>query len=130
MDKKERRRLASKRYYERNKQKCYQASLKWKKNNPEKVKISQAKTDRRPCAMKTRLIRCWKNQGIIDGDYESLYNEFVNTKECMICGHDFSKYKKCLDHDHDTGEVRYICCDNCNNKFLSLRCNNFSLNVK
>ena len=43
MDKKERHRLASKRYYERNKQKCFQANLKWKKNNPEKVKISQAK---------------------------------------------------------------------------------------
>ena len=129
MDKKERRRLAYTKYYENNKQKCYEASLKWKKNNPEKVKISQAKTDRKPKFMKLRLIKGWKNQGIIDDDYESLYNEFVNTKECWICGDDFSKSKKCLDHDHESGEVRYICCNNCNTHFLSLRCNNFRLNV-
>jgi hypothetical protein len=119
MDKKERRRIIEKRYYDKNKQKTYEASLIWKKNNPEKVKKSEA-------------IRNWKRRGIIDGDYETLYNEFLNTKECWICGHDFSKYVKCLDHDHDIIDepnIRYICCNYCNGVFLNLKCKNFRFNV-
>ena len=119
MDKKERNRLAVKKY---------------RKNNPEKVKISHQKSNIKYLSslhgQKANRIANWKHLGIIDGDFETLYNEFVNTKECWICGHDFSKHKKCLDHDHDTGEVRYICCNNCNSHFLSLRCNNFRINVK
>ena len=117
MDKKERHRLASKKYREANKQKCYEASKKSQAKNPEKYKEifrRFAKTDHRK---KYNRIRDWISQGIIDDDFESLHQAWIETTECMICGHDFSKHKKCLDHDHDIIEepnVRYICCHICN----------------
>lgn len=63
-------------------------------------------------------IRQWKRQGIVDEDYDSLYQCYIEEKNCWICGHDFSKYRKNLDHDHETGEARFVCCNLCNTKLL------------
>ena len=78
---------------------------KYKKEQPEKLK-------------KQKHINAWRNRGIIDDDLDALYDYYIEQTNCMICDIDFSISFRCLDHDHETGEVRYICCNKCNTSIL------------
>lgn len=52
------------------------------------------------------------------GHYRSVISDkalkelISTTKECVICG--ISEVKLCVDHDHTTGAIRGILCNNCN----------------
>jgi hypothetical protein len=64
-------------------------------------------------------IKRWRHLGIKDNDFDLLYQAVESETNCYICGKFFTKhYDKCLDHDHETGEVRYILCRNCNGNLL------------
>lgn len=68
---------------------------------------------------KSVRINNWKNQGIIDGDFDSLYKAYIKETHCWICDREFTSSRiRHLDHDHKTGEPRYICCIKCNTKLL------------
>lgn len=64
----------------------------------------------------------WKQRGCVDADFKALNEFFINCEECMVCHKKFNNAftldTKCLDHDHETGEVRYIACWECNIKIL------------
>lgn len=55
--------------------------------------------------------------GLSSIDYESMYE--AQGGGCAICGREDSgvvnRQLLCVDHDHDTGEVRGLLCDSCNN---------------
>ena len=59
-------------------------------------------------------INRWKEMGLISTDYKSIYNRWLNSKNCEKCGHDYSYSEKCMDHSHSTGEFRAILCHACN----------------
>lgn len=63
-----------------------------------------------------RKIIVWKSAGMIDADWSSVYEMFIKENECWICGINFNETTrhKCLDHNHVTGELRYVCCNVCN----------------
>ena len=63
---------------------------------------------------KQHHISVWKERGIIDDDFDALYDYYIEQTNCMICDIDFNISKKTLDHDHETGEPRYVCCNRCN----------------
>jgi hypothetical protein len=68
---------------------------------------------------KDECIWRWKNSGIVCDDYELLYERYINTKFCEKCNcklvsGNFGSNKKAIDHNHITGEVRFICCHSCN----------------
>lgn len=67
-------------------------------------------------------IRRWKTRGCVDDDFKALNEYFINCEECMVCYKKFNDINKldvkCLDHCHETGEVRYICCWECNIRIL------------
>jgi len=54
----------------------------------------------------------WAFRGAILTNEE--IDNFNNQSECGICGCDFTKSKKCLDHCHDTGAYRGALCLQCN----------------
>ena len=80
------------------------SNKKWKLNNNKTYKISR-----------------WKQQGIIDDDYDLLYEYFIKETNCMICNKFYNNDnivdRRCLDHDNTLLyelNIRYICCWNCN----------------
>jgi len=71
-----------------------------------------------PKGKKSRTIARWKYRGLI-GDYESIYDRYINTTHCDLCNIELCKgfkggNKKCMDHDHNTGLFRNIVCNTCN----------------
>tara|TARA_R110000850_G_C9576565_1_gene425621 strand:+ start:42 stop:464 length:423 start_codon:yes stop_codon:yes gene_type:complete len=74
---------------------------------------------------KQLTINRWKKYGIIDDDYDGLYDYFITQTNCWICDKVYNKDIKydirCLDHDHDITDdsnVRYICCSYCNRHII------------
>ena len=108
------RKKAHKRYSERNKEKIAEKDKKYYQKNKDKIKEYQ-KTS--PIFYKTKTIYSWKRQGIIDDDYDLLFEVYNKETHCWICGKEYVKRNdRQLDHDHETGEPRYICCISCNCK--------------
>jgi len=56
----------------------------------------------------------WRKYGVNNVNDE-LYDYFMNCDKCEACGKEFTdSFNKCLDHDHDTGDFRYVLCRSCN----------------
>ena len=61
----------------------------------------------------------WRKQGMIftQEDFEFIYEEYIHASNCDLCNKEFkSSQDRQLDHDHETGEVRNIVCNSCNQK--------------
>tara|TARA_R110000796_G_C14320147_1_gene407723 strand:+ start:51 stop:548 length:498 start_codon:yes stop_codon:yes gene_type:complete len=65
----------------------------------------------------------WKRAGIKFYDKESFNELYLSTHHCQICNKEITddgRYnhpaKKVLDHDHESGYWRSICCHTCNTK--------------
>ena len=66
---------------------------------------------------KYNRIQDWKKKGLI-GDYDLIYDRYMNTSHCEKCNVSFELKKKCMDHCHTTGEFRNILCNMCNTNML------------
>ena len=88
----------AKKYYIKNKQRIKNRQDKWRKKN------SKRSEDR-------RMQRVY---GITIEDYNIMF--FKQEGKCAICGvHQSDLHKSlCIDHNHETGNVRALLCDKCN----------------
>lgn len=106
VEKKHRKHIANQKYIKNNKQKVLNWNRNWAKTNPYKNH-------------KSKTLFSWRKAGIIDTDYSALYEFVIKETNCWICGKEFGKDRtlmnhRSLDHDHDTGEARLVCCTACN----------------
>lgn len=109
-------------YHEKNKEIINAKKREYRKNNPDLMKeqyvnrLEKIKEyEKTPQRKKSKIIFNWKKRGLIHDDIDELYKHYRNTLSCNVCKADFTeKNKRCLDHDHDTGEFRAILCNNCN----------------
>ena len=66
---------------------------------------------------KTKTICYWKSRGLIAGEHEMqiIYTRYINAEFCEICNKEFLKLNdRCMDHSHETGKFRNVCCNQCN----------------
>jgi len=114
----EKRKECKKRWAENNKQKVKESKRKYRENNKEKI-YEKKQT---PEAKKLSRIYNWKKMGVINDNFDELYEKYIDTKFCELCSVELTEDKKttkttrCLDHCHETGEFRNIVCHSCNVK--------------
>jgi len=122
--------IQKKTYYENNKESCKtrmksyndehkeQLSIQKKtyyENNKEKIHAAQKEYRNTAQGLKSAKIAKWKSRGVI-GDLKAFYdNKYLPAINCDVCEKVFkSSTDKCMDHDHVTGEIRFVLCANCN----------------
>ncbi len=68
----------------------------------------------------------WKRKGIVFYDKEAFNELYFKTNNCQLCDIEITEdgvrchsQKKVLDHDHECGHWRFICCHTCNTQLKS-----------
>jgi hypothetical protein len=128
----EQKKLFMKEYYQKNKEQINEQNKEYREANKEydkeyyqlnKEKINQYNKEysQTEAGKKVKRISNWKRWGVINDDYNALYDYYKNCKNCEECNIEliegyFGNNKKCLDHDHQTGLFRNVLCHICNVK--------------
>tara|TARA_R110000803_G_scaffold37550_1_gene80908 strand:+ start:120 stop:602 length:483 start_codon:yes stop_codon:yes gene_type:complete len=87
-----------------------------KEDNKEHEKNRKKIYAQTPAGKKTRTMSIWRWRGVINVT-EKMYNDYIATTHCECCLKEFSSSRdRCLDHDHETGEFRWVICQSCNNQ--------------
>ena len=91
----------------------------YRENNPEYIKAYR----QTEACIKSHRIRNWKSSEGMSQDYnwDEIYDIYISTDFCDYCHTplvegQFGGNKKCLDHNHKTGEIRGILCNTCNRR--------------
>ena len=120
---KEKRKEYDKLRREKNKEKNKECIRLWREKNKEKIKEQKKeyykKNNKTENGKKSIIIKGWKRRGVINDDFDKLYDHYLNCKNCEECKIELvngnkSANHKCLDHNHETGEFRNVVCHGCN----------------
>jgi len=101
-------------WYDKNKDKISEWGKTRYQANKNQI-VAQNKAYRKTEAgKKTHRMSAWRLSGVNNVNDE-LYDYFMSCDKCEACGGEFSENnKKCLDHNHETGDFRYVLCTKCN----------------
>src|SRR5271166_4882501 len=92
-----------------NREKVRASNKKWRDTNPDRVR-KKAKDWRTGNPERIRDHNLKNGHGIVGRDYDRM--SAAQDGKCHIC--EAMDVKLCVDHDHDTGEIRKLLCRTCN----------------
>ena len=102
-------------YMERTKAKRAEKKREYRQNNKEIFREQRLEYNKSPAGKKSTAMRSWRHKGVKNVN-EEMYNHYIATTHCDCCLKEFSCSRdRCLDHDHETGEFRWVICQSCNN---------------
>ena len=116
-----------KEWYEKNKEHKKEHQKEWYENNKDRIKEQSKEYRQTEEAQMIYKILDWERRGIIYYDMKELYYTWKMTKYCNYCNVElvegnYGSNKKCLDHDHETGEPRGVICQACNLRDVFKNC--------
>jgi len=120
MDRKEYMKAYLKEWREKNKERLKEYQKEYREKNKEKIKESMKVHYKTPAGKKLSTIKNWKKSGLINEDYDALYQKYIESTNCEECGCEYGKYGdgsltfRCMDHSHITGLFRNFLCQRCN----------------
>lgn len=93
------------------------AHLRWRKNNPEKMREVSRRSDLK------------MSYGLTPEKWQKMFE--AQKGRCAICDKHQSHFKTklCVDHNHSTGKVRGLLCPSCNHLLIALENKKFCLNA-
>ena len=114
-------------WYIKNKEKRLLYQKQYAKDNKEKI----VEYKKQYAKGKSFKIKEWKKNGLI-GDYDEIWKRYCETENCDLCNvkltleSKITSTRKCMEHNHETGEFRNITCHKCNMTRKSLYKNNIT----
>mgnify|MGYP003653588059 CR=1 FL=1 len=107
-------------YDQNNKEKNAEYQREYKENNKEQIAEYQREYhkifNQTPAGKKAWIMSNWRRRGVVNVNDE-MYERYLNTTKCECCLKEFScSTDRCLDHNHETGEFRWVICRSCNNQ--------------
>ena len=109
----------SKAYREKNREKINAQRRVNRERNKERDKEKNAAYEKAyiktPKGKRGNTLSNWKRRGTI-GDLPKFYDErYLPATNCEVCHKEFKSTRdKNMDHDHDSGEIRWVLCTSCN----------------
>ena len=106
-----------KEYRLKNKEKALDYNKNYYKEHKEKAIENSKKQRQTYKGKKCNILSNWKERGLIDDNYDKIYEIYLNTQICDNCDIELNNgtgTKKHMDHDHSNGLFRNILCQTCN----------------
>jgi len=102
-------------WYLKNRERILKERKQYGIDNEEKIKEYK----KQYAIGKTFKIKGWKKTGLI-GNYDEIWKRYCETENCDLCNvkltleSKITSTRKCMEHNHESGEFRNITCHKCN----------------
>ena len=101
-------------YYQNNKEQIAEYKREYRQNNKEQIAEKHRERYQTPAGKKSSTTAKWRSAGVKNVTDE-MYNHYIAATHCECCSKEFSSSRdRHLDHDHITGEFRWVICCRCN----------------